>query len=282
MNGELDKSDLNLSNIKIDEKIKEFKKMGLLTINDYSNDSRYSRNENFFEWIDKSDNLDPSKYQKKLNNATVLVVGLGGVGANVVEQLARIGVGSFILIDFDVIDSSNISRQSTYFEDDIGKYKNSVCSSYIKKINKKAKVKTINKKIIVQKDVDLLFEYSPDIVINCADKPFEIDRMFDKSSNTYNIPVVFGSYASTTINTIAKIPGKTIDISDFLDDNAITNDSIIDSSFPTSVIAPATFMVSGMISYYSTMILTGIRTPTEAIQIDMDGWDIFKYDISKK
>ncbi|GLB46505.1 hypothetical protein WR164_04840 [Philodulcilactobacillus myokoensis] len=57
---------------------------------------------------------------------------------------------------------------------------------------------------------------------------------------------------------------------------------MINSEIPTSVIAPATFMVASMVSYYVVMLLTSLRTPTTAIQIDMDGWKVLKYDISKK
>ncbi|WP_373876917.1 ThiF family adenylyltransferase [Philodulcilactobacillus myokoensis] len=137
-------------------------------------------------------------------------------------------------------------------------------------------------KLLALRKPDEIFKKSPNLVINCADKPFGIDIFFDKASTKYNIPVIFGSYASTTINTVAKIPGKTINISDFLDDNAITNKSMINSEIPTSVIAPATFMVASMVSYYVVMLLTSLRTPTTAIQIDMDGWKVLKYDISKK
>lgn len=282
LNGEFSREDIALTDIELKDIIDDFKEKGLLTTNDYSDNERYSRNKNFFEWIDKSNNLNPEIYQDKLQQSKVAIVGLGGVGSNVAEQLVRTGVKNLILIDFDIVDISNISRQSTYFEKDIGKKKTVACSEYLKKIDEKINIDVLSINIKNKNDVNTIFEEKPSLIINCADKPLGIDIWFDRASTEYKIPVVYGSYASTTINTIAKIPNQTMNIGDFLDENAILPDTLIDCTFPTAVIAPATFMVSGIVAYYSIMILTGLRNMTTAIQIDMDGWDVLTYDISKK
>ncbi len=282
LNCEVSRENINISDTELSSIIQTFRDKGLLTTNDYSDKDRYSRNKNFFEWIDKSNNVDPQNYQDRIVSSRVAVVGLGGVGANVTEQLVRVGVKNLILVDFDDVDSSNISRQSTYFEADIGKPKNTVCAQYLKKINSEVNIELISNNIKDQKDVDDIYNKKPSLVINCADKPLGIDIWFDKASTKYNVPVVFGSYASTTINTIAKVPDQTVNISDFLDQNAISPDTLIDCSFPAAVIAPATFMVAGMVSYYAVMILTRLRKIDKAVQIDMDGWDLLKYDISRK
>lgn len=61
--------------------------------------------------------------QKLLSEGHVAVAGLGGLGSNVAYALARIGVGHLHLIDFDVVDITNLNRQQ-YFIDQIGMYKN--------------------------------------------------------------------------------------------------------------------------------------------------------------
>lgn len=98
---------------------------GLMTTNNYD-DSKFSRNINFFEWVDTTDNLDPYVYQKQLINSTVLIVGVGGIGSTVMEILARMGVGNFIIVDFDKVEESNLTRQSGFKKNDIGKYKTEV------------------------------------------------------------------------------------------------------------------------------------------------------------
>ena len=58
-----------------------------------------------------------------LKNKSVLILGCGGVGGYVVESLARSGIGTLILVDFDVIEESNINRQIIALESTIGKNK---------------------------------------------------------------------------------------------------------------------------------------------------------------
>jgi len=71
----------------------------------------------------------------KINNKTVMVIGVGGVGGFVVEGLARAGVGNFILIDGDVVSVSNINRQIIALNSTIGKRKVDVIKERILDIN---------------------------------------------------------------------------------------------------------------------------------------------------
>ncbi|MDG1954476.1 MAG: ThiF family adenylyltransferase, partial [Polaribacter sp.] len=71
--------------------------------------------------------------QQKLQNASVLVVGCGGLGSPIAVQLAASGIGKIHLVDFDSIDVSNLHRQVFYSLDDIGKSKSKVLSEFIKK-----------------------------------------------------------------------------------------------------------------------------------------------------
>ena len=58
---------------------------------------------------------------KNLQNATVMVFGLGAVGGYALEGLARAGIGHLILVDFDVFDESNINRQILALSSTVGK-----------------------------------------------------------------------------------------------------------------------------------------------------------------
>ncbi|HEX6937256.1 MAG TPA: ThiF family adenylyltransferase, partial [Actinomycetes bacterium] len=61
--------------------------------------------------------------QKRLKNAKVLVVGAGGLGSPALLYLAAAGVGTLGIIDFDVVDESNLQRQIIHGQSDIGKSK---------------------------------------------------------------------------------------------------------------------------------------------------------------
>lgn len=72
---------------------------------------------------------------EKLRNATVCVVGAGGIGNPVATLLCAMGVGKLRIIDRDVIEISNLHRQHLYSEDDIGKVKVEVAAERLQKIN---------------------------------------------------------------------------------------------------------------------------------------------------
>ncbi len=76
----------------------------------------------------------------KLNNASVGVMGLGGVGTYAVEMLARTGISRFVLVDFDRIKPSNINRQLTALHSTIGMYKTEALKQRILDINPDAVV----------------------------------------------------------------------------------------------------------------------------------------------
>ena len=64
----------------------------------------------------------PKKMQEKLRNAKVAVAGLGGLGSHIAVMLARSGIGKLRLVDFDVVDVTNLNRQM-YLIPQLGKPK---------------------------------------------------------------------------------------------------------------------------------------------------------------
>lgn len=79
--------------------------------------------------------------QKLLSAGNVAIAGLGGLGSNVAYALARIGVGHLHLIDFDVVDITNLNRQQ-YFMEHIGMYKTDALKSQLLKINPYLDIRT--------------------------------------------------------------------------------------------------------------------------------------------
>jgi len=71
---------------------------------------------------------------QKLKAAVVGIAGLGGLGSNTAVALARIGVGKLVLVDFDVVEPSNLNRQQ-YFVDQIGMLKTEALQATLKRVN---------------------------------------------------------------------------------------------------------------------------------------------------
>lgn len=80
---------------------------------------------------------------EKVKKAAIGIAGLGGLGSNVAVSLARIGIGRLILVDFDVVEPSNLNRQQ-YFVEQIGMKKTEALKDTLLKINPFINVDTKN------------------------------------------------------------------------------------------------------------------------------------------
>jgi len=85
--------------------------------------------------------------QKKILSSSVLVVGVGGLGCPLITYLAASGVGKIGIVDFDKIEISNLSRQTLFGTNDLGKFKVIQAKKHINKLNKKVKIVTYKKKL---------------------------------------------------------------------------------------------------------------------------------------
>ncbi len=103
-----------------------------------------------------------------LNQAYVLVVGVGGVGGWVAEALARSGVGYIGLVDMDVVGVSNINRQLTALHSTLGQDKISVLQQRIQDISPATKV-TLFDAFLQADNVAALLSPRPHVVIDCVD-----------------------------------------------------------------------------------------------------------------
>ncbi len=92
-------------------------------------------------------NLIGEESFNKMQNMSVIVFGIGGVGGYVAEALARSGIGKLTLVDFDKIEKSNINRQIIALNSTVGKYKVDIMEKRISDINPNCYVETLCKRI---------------------------------------------------------------------------------------------------------------------------------------
>ena len=105
----------------------------------------------------------------KLQNSTVAVFGIGGVGSFTVEALARSGIGHLVLIDKDNVDITNINRQIHALTSTVGKSKVELLRERIFEINPAAKVDTIQKFYLPDEQVENFFICKYDYVVDAID-----------------------------------------------------------------------------------------------------------------
>lgn len=129
-----------------------------------------------------SDNLN------NLNNKTVLVLGVGGVGGYVVESLARSNIGTLIIVDYDKVEESNINRQIIALNSTIGKSKVDVLEERIKDINSGCKVIKVDK-FIDDKNFNELFDNHIDYFVDACDTVL-VKKLVIKECLKRNIPFI--------------------------------------------------------------------------------------------
>ena len=105
---------------------------------------------------------------KDLQNKTILVLGLGGVGGYVVESLARSGIGHLIIVDYDIIDITNLNRQIIALQSNIGRKKTDCFKERILDINPNCMVDILDV-FYGEENKNLLFQQKVDYIIDCCD-----------------------------------------------------------------------------------------------------------------
>ncbi len=123
---------------------------------------------------------------QKIKRAVVGIAGLGGLGSAVAIALARIGVGTLILVDFDVVEPSNLNRQQ-YFIHQIGMSKVEALQENISKINPHVKVEHFSDKIERENSVQLVG--NAQIIVDCMDN-FPTRHVLNEYAVTTGLPFV--------------------------------------------------------------------------------------------
>ena len=121
------------------------------------------------KWLERTSLLLGDEKLKKLQNANVLVVGLGGVGAYAAEMIARAGVGRMTIADADVVSESNINRQLIALHSTVNRPKTEVMAERLRDINPSIEL-TIVSRFIKDDETDALLDSDKfDYVVDAID-----------------------------------------------------------------------------------------------------------------
>lgn len=121
-----------------------------------------------FSWLSRTELLIGRDNLMKLNNAHVLVLGMGGVGSFAAEFIARSGVGRMTIVDGDVIDPSNRNRQLPALATNHGQSKVGIMAERLLSINPDLKLKVVNE-FVRPEAIDRLLDTDADYLIDAID-----------------------------------------------------------------------------------------------------------------
>ncbi|HNR18881.1 MAG TPA: ThiF family adenylyltransferase [Bacteroidia bacterium] len=138
--------------------------------------NRYSRQLLLFDSINPQQEFENNYLaQEKLSNVHIVILGIGGIGNFIATALCVAGAGKITLVDFDLVEETNLNRQILFSETDIGKHKTEAAAQRLKDLNSNCNIRTVNKEINSQSELEkLIREYSPDYIVLSADKPVDI------------------------------------------------------------------------------------------------------------
>ncbi|MBQ5618807.1 MAG: tRNA threonylcarbamoyladenosine dehydratase [Alistipes sp.] len=120
-------------------------------------------------WLERTTLLLGEEKLEQLKRASVLVVGLGGVGAYAAEMIARAGVGRMTIADADTVSATNINRQLIALHSTIGREKSDLMAERLRDINPEIELTVINRFIKDDETDALLDSDSFDFVVDAID-----------------------------------------------------------------------------------------------------------------
>ncbi len=154
---------------------------------------------------------------EKLKSAKIVIAGLGGLGSHAASSLVRAGAGTIKIIDFDVVEPSNINRQ-LYFLDQIGMYKTEAMYDNLHRINPYVNIITSNIYLNEENIIEELRGF--DVILECFDNVKSKMVLIEKCINELTESFIIGAsgvagYYDTDLITIKKLGSNCIIVGDF-------------------------------------------------------------------
>lgn len=142
--------------------------------------------------------------QKELLKAKILVVGCGGLATTVLQYIAACGVGTLGIIEYDLVELSNLHRQTIYTTYQLGLKKILCAKKFIKKLNPNIQIHTYNTKITEKNSKKILTDYN--VIIDCTDN-IETKELLNKWAVKLNKPLIYGT-ASGLVGQVSTFYGS--------------------------------------------------------------------------
>jgi adenylyltransferase/sulfurtransferase len=142
--------------------------------------------------------------QLKLKNSKICVVGVGGLGNPITTRLAAMGVGTLRIVDRDVIELSNLHRQTMFDEDDVGQVKVEVAAKKLQKLNPDCRIEALA--VSVNDYTALEVVEGCDVVVDALDS-VNARYALNKACVKFGIPFVTGAAVGVSGQIFTILPG---------------------------------------------------------------------------
>lgn len=157
--------------------------------------------------FDRQERVFGKTGQERLRKLKVGIVGLGGTGSIILEQLAHLGIMDFLLIDPDIIEATNLNRLVGATHSDVGKSKVEVAAAHAKRINPEVRVDARAGSILLSKEAEQLVD--TDFVFGCTDSHGS-RAVLNQLAYQYLVPIIdMGVIIVAPKGRVSHIAGRT-------------------------------------------------------------------------
>jgi len=194
--------------------------------------------------------------QQKLNSSEVTIFGLGGLGNLLSTYIASSGIKKINLVDFDIVEETNLQRQINFSTDDIGLLKIDVIDKFLKIKHPDIIIKKYYEKIVSSEQVENIITNS-DVILDGTDN-FEVRKIINKACLQKNKKLVIGAVEGYSGQLMSVVSDKSACYECVYED-LVDNNSCSDSG----VLAPLVGMISSMMAIECINIITGNKSSYE-------------------
>jgi molybdopterin-synthase adenylyltransferase len=246
------------------------------SLGDPAEDERFHSNLSFFELFSTME-CSRAAMQEKLLGAHVLQLGTGGLGSNVLQHLAGLGVGRITLLDFDTVEPRNFARQYLYRQTDIGKSKVRRAADWVRAFDPRVHVEVVEQRVTGPQDVAALLT-GVQVVSAGIDKLGPTTDWVNEACMEAGVPYVRGGINGSRLLYFSVDPGNSpciacarkmdLEISASTQTNAIArrlSDRLLQTPPPVNpAIGPVAGLLGSMVAFEILRYLTGYEPPHTA------------------
>ncbi|WP_219834526.1 ThiF family adenylyltransferase [Paenibacillus sp. R14(2021)] len=205
--------------------------------------------------------------QRKIEAATVVIVGMGALGTVIANHMARSGVGRLRIIDRDYVERSNLQRQMLYDEEDVLQVRPKVVAA-------ERRLKLINSDIAIEPVVSHLTAANAEALIDGADlvldgtDNFGTRLLLNDVCFKHGIPFIYGGSVSSNGMTAVFVPGQTSCLRCLLG----SGDSVGETCDTVGVISPIVDIIASLQAVEALKVIVGASSVQRQGLLSMDVW----------
>jgi len=209
--------------------------------------------------------------QKKINQGKVAIIGCGGLGSVIANNLTRAGIGFLRLIDNDKLELSNLQRQFLFDENDVKKnlFKVMAAKKRLMQINSEVEIESLIERVNAG-NIDRLIN-NVDLVLDGTDN-METRFLINEACIRNNIPWIYGAVAASYGMVLDIIPGNKLCFRCVFE--GISSAGITLSCDTVGIINPAVNVVASVQTAEALKILTGNKNQLIKGLAVIDVWDL--------